>query len=658
MQLLIVSWFLILGGGLLALAMGRLRLAALVGSSSAIAGSAIGLLAAVQLLASGQSESLSLPLTMPGASFSLVVDGLAAFFLIPIFLIGLVGAVYGQEYMAGGKQRLPGLHWLFYNLLVLSMALVVTAANAILFLFAWECMSISSFFLVIGDHEDATVGRAGLIYLLATHLGAALLFVFFLLAGTQAGSLDFSVFSRVRDISAPLASLLFVLILVGFGSKAGLFPFHVWLPEAHPAAPSHVSALMSGVMVKTALYGIIRMLSFLPPAQSWWGWLMLSLGLIGALFGIAMAATQKDLKRSLAYSTVENIGLIFLALGFWLYSRSQHHDLIAALALTGALLHIWNHSLFKSLLFMGAGSILHGTGTRNLNRMGGLMRRMPRTALLLIVGAMAVIALPPFNGLIGEWFIYRGLLEAGVRLTGLAAFFPLIVLGLMALVGGMVLIVFTRMVGIALSGEPRDEASAKAHESGPRMIGAMAVLAVLCLAGGLVPSLLIGPASRVTELIAPGTPQLLIGGGLMPLWLGWLGWGLVALIALAVAGSRWLQAGRRTGRAGTWGCGFAFPTSRMAYSAESFTELAGTSFLCECLQPLVADGRSVSLFPETGNFSHLAPDLVLDAGFVPLFARVAGQCSRLRRLQSGLVHIYMFYIFSATVLLLAWVVIR
>ena len=659
MQLLIGSWLLLLAGGLLACALGRReRLALLVGSGAALAGSAAGLLAAVRALVSDHPDTLTLALTIPGLSFSLSLDGLAAFFLIPISLIGLLGALYGQEYMAGSGRRFPGLHWLFYNLLILSMALVVTAANGGLFLFAWECMSLSSFFLVIGDHEEEAVGRAGLIYLLATHLGAALLFLFFLTAGSLGGSLEFASFTALKGVSPLLSSGLFLLILIGFGSKAGLFPFHVWLPEAHPAAPSHVSALMSGVMVKTAIYGLLRFLSFLPAAPAWWGGVMLTLGLAGALFGIAMAATQRDLKRGLAYSTVENVGLIFLALGFWLYSQSVGHATAAALALLGGLLHVWNHALFKSLLFMGAGSILHATGTRNLNRMGGLLKRMPRTGGLLIIGAMAVSALPPLNGLVGEWFIYRSLMESGVGQSGLAAFFPLIVMGLLALVGGMVLIVFTRLVGIALSGEPRDPAAAQAHEAGGRMVGAMAVLASLALLAGLVPSLVLGPAMRVAGVISPGLPRLLNEAGLLPTWLGWLGWALLTLVALVWIGSRRLQARGRTGAAPTWGCGYTLPSSRMSYSAEGFTELAGSSFLCECLQPGVSDGRSLSLFPEQATFRYHAPDLMLDSGYQPLFAKVAGACSRLRRLQSGLVHIYMFYIFSATVLLLIWVALK
>jgi formate hydrogenlyase subunit 3/multisubunit Na+/H+ antiporter MnhD subunit len=655
MHLLLCSWFLLLSGGLLALALNPWpRLALKAGSGLAAAGSFLGLLAAVLSLMGDAPLTMTLPLAMPGASFALVMDGLGAFFLIPIFLIGLAGAVYGQEYMAESKQW-PGLHWLFYNLLILAMALVVTAANGVLFLFAWECMSLTSFFLVIADHRDGAVARAGLIYLLATHLGAALLFIFFLVAGAKADSLDFAAFTVLQTISPTLAAILFALLAVGFGSKAGLFPFHVWLPEAHPAAPSHVSALMSGVMVKTAIYGLLRMLSFLPPPPAWWGGVLLTLGLIGALFGIAMAAGQKDLKRGLAYSTVENVGLIFVALGFWLYSRASHHPLAAQLALYGGLLHLWNHALFKSLLFLGAGSLVHGSGTRNLNRMGGLLKRMPRSGMLLVVGAMAVMALPPFNGLVGEWFIYRALLETGVRLTGLDAFFPLIVLGLMAVVGGMVLMVFTRLIGIALCGEPRQAGAAAAHEVGWRMLAPMAVLALLCLAPGLVPAMIIVPVSRVARLIDPTSLGVLAKADLLPLWLGGLGWGVLALVSLAVVASRWLQAKNRTTAAPTWGCGYAFATSRMAYSAEGFTELAATGLFSKGLQPTVADGRSLGLFPEPALFSHQAPDLVLDGVFQPLFDRLAGVCLRCRHLQSGLVHTYVAYIFMTTLLLLAWV---
>lgn len=657
MQLLIGSWLLLLFGAVLAPVAGRRpQLAALIGCGSAVAGSLLGLIAAISSLATNSTLTLAVPLTIPALSFSLLLDGIASFFLIPVFLIGLACAVYGHEYMAGSAQRLPGLNWFFFNLLILSMTLVVTAANAILFLFAWECMSLSSFFLVTLEHEDRAVMRAGFIYLLATHLGAAFLFLFFLIAGSLGGSFEFSSFVTLAKVSSPLASTLFLLILIGFGSKAGLFPFHVWLPEAHPAAPSHVSALMSGVMVKTALYGIIRMLSFLPPSPPWWGGLLVGLGLTGALFGITMATSQKDIKRGLAYSTVENVGLIFLALGFWLYSRSTGQQLAANLALLGGLLHIWNHALFKSLLFLGAGSLLHGTGTRNLDRMGGLLRRMPVTGLCLFAGALAVAALPPFNGLVGEWFIYRGLLESGVHLQGMAGFFPLIEFGLMALIGGLVLMFFARFVGIALSGEPRHPQSAAAHEAGWRILAPMVALALLCLMFGLLPQMLIAAVGRTGILIDPALSPWLASTDIAPVWLGYLGWGALALVTLIVLLFRRRQSQSPSRSAATWGCGYALPDSRMSYSAEGFAELAGTTFFCECLQPRVGGGGALSLFPDKAVFCHKSSDMVLESLFVPLFDRISLLCAKIRHLQSGHLHVYIFYILIATILLLGWVV--
>lgn len=659
MRFLIGSWLLLLLGGVLAsLAGRRTRLSAVVGCGSAAAGSFIGLISAISSFAHGKALTVSIPLNLPGLSLVMALDGLSSFFLIPIFLLGMAGAVYGHEYIADVPRRVPGLHWLFYNLLIVSMAVVVTAANSALFLFAWECMSLSSFFLVIGEHEDEAVGRAGLIYLFATHLGAVFLFLFFLIAGTVCGSFDFSSFTALRDVPLPLASIIFGLILVGFGSKAGLFPFHVWLPEAHPAAPSHVSALMSGVMVKTAFYGMIRIVTFLPLPPPWWGGLMATLGLAGALFGIIMATSQKDVKRGLAYSTVENVGIIFLALGFWLFSRSSGQQVAANLALLGALLHIWNHALFKSLLFMGAGSLLHGAGTRNLNRMGGLLRRMPVTGLCVVVGAMAVSALPPFNGLIGEWFIYRGLLESAVHLQGLAGFFPLIVFGLLALVGGMVLMVFVRLVGLALSGEPRHPRTEGAHEVGWRMLVPMGVLASLCLMCGMMPSAVIAAVCRVGLDIDPGLAPWLASTKLLPVWLGWLNWGLVVLLALMMLVLLWRQSYGQKRTAATWGCGYAFPNRRMSYSAEGFSELSATTFLHECLPPGVDGSQQLSLFPKTGDFRHKAHDLVLDSLFQPLFSHVCALCVRIRHLQSGLLHLYIFYILITTILLLGWVVTR
>ncbi len=520
MNFLFSSWLLLgLGACLAPLPWRNPRIPSFLGGGSAMAGCLFGLIAVSRALATGTAISFSLPWPLPGASLALQLDGLSAFFLLPLFGIGFVGALYGTEYMRHEKAR---LHWSWYNLLLISMSVVVTAANGLFFLFAWECMSLTSFFLVISEHNQAEAVQAGWTYLLATHLGVACLFAFFLTAGAFSGSLDFASFHALAVVTAPVATVLFLLLLAGFGSKAGIFPLHVWLPDAHPAAPSHVSALMSGVMVKTAIYGLLRLCSFLPVSPAWWGSLLMTLGIIGALFGIAMAAMQRDVKRSLAYSTVENIGILFLALGFWMQSRAMGQPAIAALALAGGLIHLLNHALFKSLLFLGAGSLLHATGSRNLNQMGGLMRRMPLTSLMIVGGGMAISALPPFNGFIGEWYLYCALLEDSAALSGLYGFFPAALVGLLALVGGMTIVVMTRLIGIALAGEPRSAGAEQAHEAGWPMRGAMMILTLVCLACGLAPILLLRLASRAAVLLDPDTASLFIGQPLSPVWLG--GW--------------------------------------------------------------------------------------------------------------------------------------
>jgi formate hydrogenlyase subunit 3/multisubunit Na+/H+ antiporter MnhD subunit len=653
MNFLFLSWLVLgLGACAAALPWRSARITALLGGGSAVLGCVSGLIAVGQGLVAERAATFSLPLSMPGGSFSLRLDGLSAFFLLPLFIVGLVGALYGTEYMQKEKAC---LHWSWYNLLLVSMAIVVTAANGLLFLFAWECMSLTSFFLVITEYNKSEVVAAGWIYLLATHLGAACLFAFFLSAGAFCGSLDFASFQHLNKLTGPVVSVLFLLLLAGFGSKAGIFPLHVWLPAAHPAAPSHVSALMSGVMVKTAIYGLLRMCSFFTASPVWWGGLLMAIGITGALFGIAMAAMQSDVKRSLAYSTVENVGIILLALGFWMQSRAAGQHVVAALALAGGLIHLLNHALFKSLLFLGAGSLMHGSGSRDLNRMGGLMRRMPVTGLMIVCGGMAISALPPFNGLVGEWFIYRALLESGAALSGLGGFFPVMLVGCLALVGGLVLIVMTRIIGIALTGVPRSPEAAEAHEAGWPMRSAMIVLALLCLAGGLLPIQLLRVAGRAAVLLDPESAQLFAGQVITPWWLGIMAFLLIGALLAAFSFNRWRQGRGTVAAASTWGCGFAFPSNRMTYSAESYSELAQSGMFCSCLTPKSKDGRTIGFFPIRRFFVFTAPDPVLEKFFKPLFQRLADYCRRCCRLQSGNLHIYLLYVFCTTILLLFWV---
>ncbi len=349
-------------GGITAFIFSRMpRVATILGAGSAFTGCLLGLIPTLRVLLGGAPESLRLPWNAAHGAFVVEVDALSAFFLLPVLGLSALAAVYGADYMlAYRREKSLGGPWFFFNIFVAGMVLVVLARTALLFLVAWEVMSTAAYFLVTFEHEKAEVRRAGWIYLIATHLGAAFLIAAFVLLGRQAGSLEFSAF---RPVSAGWSGLIFVLALVGFGTKAGLVPFHVWLPEAHPAAPSHVSALMSAVMIKMGLYGFLRTLTFLGPPALWWGPTLAVVGLITGLVGIALALSQRDVKRVLAYSSIENMGLIVLALGVALWGTANHLPIVAALAMTGALLHIWNHALMKGLMFFAAGSVLHATGT-------------------------------------------------------------------------------------------------------------------------------------------------------------------------------------------------------------------------------------------------------------------------------------------------------
>ena len=658
LNLFLLALFFLACGGILPLLLTRQKaLVQLTGAAGVMIGSCCGALAALRMLQQEGASVFSMPWATWGIHISLQFDSLAAFFLLPLFVVCLCAAAYAPSYLshvpAGPKLA---LHWFFFNTLIASMALVVTSANGLQFLMAWEAMSLSSFFLVIFEYKKDEVRRAGWLYLLATHVGTAFLFVFFLEAGRLGGSLDFAAFSALHSLPHLPALFLFFMLLIGFGAKAGLFPLHIWLPDAHPAAPSHVSAVMSGVMIKTAVYGFLRLITFLPPLPPWCGILILSMGMTGALFGILMAALQNDVKRSLAYSTVENIGLIFLGIGLWLYATSTGHSTVAALALTGALLHIWNHALFKGLLFFGAGALLQAAGTRTLSHLGGLLRRMPYTGTLLILAGAAIAALPPLNGFISEWFLYMGILTMGQASVGGTAIFFLLLVAFLALVGGLVLLAITRLLGLALLGEPRRLQTAQSHEAPWPMVAAMLPLLTLCLGIGLFPSLPVRVVAQTMALLqgagSIANPEIVTALPLGGTWslAGGLLLGLVAFTCLA----RYLHA-PSTPKTSTWGCGFNRPTPRMTYMAGGYSQLAQESFLCACLHPDTQEIRAAGLFPAAATFDQKSVDPVLTRGFSPLFSALAERAYLFRRLQAGQLNVYLFYIFIVTTLLLGWV---
>ncbi len=653
MTLLLVSVALLVGSGLATVLAGRAALA--VSALGALSGCVLGLVPAILVLAGGPPPSLRVGWPLPGAGVSLEIDALSAFFLVPVFALGGLAAVYGASYLKGDtrrRTRCAGL--LAFHLLLAAMVVVVTARNGVLFLCAWEIMSLAAWVLVSLEHEAAEGRRAGWVFLVAGHVGALALVALFLLLARQLGTTDFL---GARLGSGPSREVLFALALVGFGLKAGLVPLHVWLPEAHAAAPSHVSAVMSGVMIKMGVYGILRVVLLAGEPSAWWGPALMGLGLAGALVGIGFAAYQRDLKRTLAYSSVENVGLIMLGLGLGLWGLSSGRPDLGAIGFAGGLLHVWNHAAMKGLMFFTAGSVVHGTGTRDLERMGGLMKRMPRTGKLMVVGAVGIAALPPMNGFVSESLLYLGLIRSGLTSVGAGAVWPLLAVGLLAMVGCIAALCFVRLVGIALLGEARHEASRHAHESGAGMTGPMAALALACGALAVAPILMRAPLGEVMDSLA-GAP---LATDLVASFLRVVGTAnAVILLGLAAGGAlvaRTLR-GLPCAAATTWGCGYLSPTPRMQYTARSFGEV-----LAEGVLPRVFRGKATiqlpaGPFPTGGDYASICEDPVTRDVYEPFFRRWATRCMRLRLLQQGELSIYLLYIVVAVVAGLSWTTLR
>ncbi|ACL67119.1 NADH dehydrogenase (quinone) [Anaeromyxobacter dehalogenans 2CP-1] len=663
MTLYLAAVGVLVAGGLVALAASaRPRLALAVGSVGAALGCALGLAASLAALRAPPA-ALDLSWPVPSGALALGLDPLSAAFATAIFALGLAASVYGAGYLRPqADRRSMGPFALFFALTLASMALVVAARQAVLFLVAWEGMTAASFLLVAHEHEDASVRRAARTYLVASHLGAAFLFALFLVLGREAGSLRFEAFAALRAGGAP-AALLVLFALVGFGTKAGLVPLHVWLPEAHPAAPSHVSALMSGVLVKMGVYGILRVLTFLPPAPAWAGLLLAGVGLVGALAALALALGQRDLKRVLAYSTVENVGIIALAAGLGLVGAAVHAPLVAALGVTAALLHVWNHALMKGLAFLGAGALVHGAGTRDLERMGGLLRRLPVTGGLLVLAAVALCGLPPLNGFVSEWLVYLGLLQGGRGAPGGLALAAWLALAALALVGALAAVVFTRLLGTALLGEPRSEEAAHAHEAGPLLLAPLALLGAGNVALALFPA-------HAAALLAPAAAQVLgttegeVLAALAPAagaLAGPLRAGVLVLVALGVGvaiAARRLRAGRPVAESSTWGCGFSAASPRVQYTAASYAQLALDAAVPRPLRPRARLRPPEGAFPAGASLALEGDDPARTRVFEPAFQRVGGWFSRLRSFQQARLNLQLLYTVAALLGLTALLLLR
>ncbi len=658
-MLFIVSLMIFFAGGLSCLVLFRRpRVIQILGPATAVAGCLAALFSALPILAGNRAWVVTHPWSVPMGSFSLGMDALSAVFAAAISVIGILSAMYGAGYLSGGgEKRGLGPSWFFFNMLLAGMLAVVCARNGMLFLFAWEIMSLASFFLVMSDDDRAETRRAGWVYLVATHLGTAFLLAMFVLLSGGGDSLDFSLLGTGGDMR--LGSVIFLLALVGFGTKAGFMPFHVWLPEAHPAAPSHVSALMSGVMIKTGIYGLLRTLGFLGAPQTWWGWALLGVGAFSGIAGVLYAMFQNDLKRILAYSSVENMGIIAVGLGLALLGMSGGDTLVAALALSGALFHVWNHAMMKSLLFFGAGSVMHGCGTREVEGLGGLMKRMPVTGGTFLAGSMSISALPPFCGFVGEFLIlsagYHLLMGAGRPAS--AGLCGILSLGALGLIGGLAAVCFTRAFGMVFLGEPRTDRAAKGHEAGLLMRAPMAVLAFMCLMPGLLSPLFAAPLSRAARIVmslpCPGGDASAVFMESLLWHVMYGGAALLILILAVVLLRRCLLSGRSVETAVTWDCGYIAPSARMQYTASSYSDPAARMFRF-ILRRRVRVDAPAGLLPVKANASTSTEDLFESRVFSPVFRALEYCSNHLRLLQQGQNQLYILYIALTILALLIW----
>jgi formate hydrogenlyase subunit 3/multisubunit Na+/H+ antiporter MnhD subunit len=622
----------------------RPRVASGIAAGGAIVAAALGVPPAIAVLAGGDAGELDIAWAPPLGHVHLGLDPLSAFFVVPLLVIGATCAVYGAFYLDDQRDRRAlGPPACSYALLIAAMLLVLLARDAIVFLIGWEVMTLASYLLVSFDHHEPDVRRAGWIYLIAAHLGLACVLAMFVSLGRDAGGFDFSSLTA-SPAGGAAGAIALVLALLGFGVKAGIVPLHVWLPEAHAAAPSHVSALMSAVLIKLGVYGILRTRSFVEPI-AWAGPVLAAVGVVTAIVGISLALYQRDLKRALAYSSIENVGVIFLGLGVGLWGASSGHPAIAALGVFGGLFHLWNHALMKGLLFLGAGSVLHGAGTRDVEQLGGLLRRMPRTGTLVIVGAVAIAALPPLAGFASEWLIYRGLLDGGVGRgagEGLAMLFGTAVL---ATVGVLAALCFVRLAGVALLGAPRSARAADAHESPRGMIAPMIALAAGAIAMPLAAPWLVAAIAPAADQIA-GAPLATapVADVLAPIAIG----SAALWIALAIAAAALARLARRSAADETWGCGYAAPTARMQYTGSSFSDTL-ERLLPGRLRPHVAVKRAAEPFPAPGALSSDRRDPFTRAAYEPVLDRLARRFAQLRWVQQGHLHLYLVYIVATVV---------
>lgn len=657
------------------LAVRRERLANLLAFGSAILGGFCGVGAALTALLSSESAA---PFELwhsliPYLQVTVKLDPLGAFFLMVLSFLTIGLSTYSLGYAkAFYGRKSVGVLGSLYNALLLATTLVFTANNGFFFLVAWELMALTAYCLVSFEHEKNETRNAGVLYFVMSHIGTGCLILGFLLLFQAAGGTspsDYS-FDRFRSLGESLSpakrDAAFLLFLFGFGVKAGIIPLHIWLPEAHPVAPSNISALLSGVLIKTGIYGMTRVFfDFLGTPPNWWGVTVLIIGTLSAVLGVLYALMQHDLKRLLAYHSIENIGIILMGLGASLMFLHTHHPILAALALIAGLYHTINHALFKALLFLGAGAVLHSTHTRNMEEMGGLIKRMPKTAFFFLIGAVAISALPPLNGFVSEWLTYQSLLLGfGTTSSLVWLIFPLSG-AMLALTGALAAACFVKAFGITFLAQPRSAEVAQAKEASPAMLWGMGLLTAACVFLGLFPTLFLTLFAPITQqLVSQPLPAYLsrtgglvlgntqeLGGTVSTLGLVFIG---ICLLPIPLV--LWLFFGRgaRTRIGPTWDCGLRGLTPQMEYTATGFSKPLRMIF-----KALFRPRREVQreydyspYFAKTLRFESHIEEAFVTRIYRPLNRGILRLSRRMRGLQAGSIQAYLIYIFITLILLL------
>ncbi len=613
-----------------------------------VSGCALGAAGAAFVLLGPDSFAVEHAWSVPSGTVRLAIDRLSAFFLMPVFLVSALGSIYGEGYWSSAEHPGNAVKLrCFYGIATAGLLLVMVAGDAWSFLVGWEVVGLAGFFLVTTEQDDARALRAGWIYLVAAHVATLALFAMFGLLRVATGTW-LLVRSTALGGSALLTPIL-LLALIGYGIKAGVMPLHVWLPGAHAAAPSHISALLSGVVLKMGIYGLVRTLSLLPAFPEWLGLALLSLGVVSGVLGVVFALAQHDLKRLLAYHSVENIGIILIGLGVGVLGVVQHRPVWAALGFAGGLLHVWNHAAFKSLLFYSAGAVVRATGRRDLDTLGGLLHRMRFTGATFLVGAVAICGLPPLNGFVSEWLITLGSFRSLTAAHDGATFAAALGAPALAFIGALAVACFVKAFAAVFLGNPRSPyRDGQPEDASVSMKWAMGLLAAICLGIGLLP--------RAAGSVSDAAARSLLGGAEPPLEIGLWGLGgavLLLAVALGSAGAVAIRFFRRGTATFTWDCGYALPTPRMQYSASSFAQILGELFR----RVLHADVDAPSLespFPKEARFESHVPDPMLDRVILPAVDRGRRGFDVARVFQTGHIQMYLVYIVITVVILLAW----